>query len=82
MLSLSDKKNYRRVILKNPTLSGALHMMTSELDKREYLMIIEGQFFLFLIETIVVTPHLNCLIMTVQMSGHNIHFLVNQQKLS
>ena len=37
-------------------------------------MIIEGYFFLFLIETYVVTPHLNRLVETVQMRGHNIYF--------
>ena len=43
----------------------------SELDKRENLMIIEGYFFLFLIETICCDHHLNCLNETVQMRGNN-----------
>ena len=36
-------------------------------------MIIEGEFFLSL-ESYVVTPHLNRLVETVQISGHNICF--------
>ena len=35
-------------------------------------MIIEGNFFLFLIETICCDPHLNRLIERVQMRGHKI----------
>ena len=31
------------------------------LDKREYLVIIRDNFYLFCIKTYVVTPHLNCL---------------------
>ena len=44
------------------------------LDKREYLVIIRDNFYLFCIKTYVVTPHLNCLNETVQMKGHNIWF--------
>ena len=43
---------------------------------RGVLMIIEGKLFLFFIETYVVTPHLNRLMM-VQMRGHNICFMQN-----
>ena len=39
-------------------------------NKRDYLMINEGQFFLFFIDE------------TVQMRGHNIDFMQNEQKLS
>ena len=45
-------------------------------------MIIEEYFFLFLTETNVVTPHLNCLSKTVQMMGHNICFYAELTKLS
>ena len=37
-------------------------------------MIIEGELFLFFIETFVVTPHLNRLVKMVQVRGHNICF--------
>ena len=48
------------------------------LDMREYLIII---FFLFFsLKPYVVTPHLNHLIETVQMSGHNICFLCRINK--
>ena len=40
-------------------------------------MIIEGELFLFFIETHVVTPHLNCLVKMVQMRDHNICFMQN-----
>ena len=45
------------------------------LDKREYLMIIGDMFFY------VVTPHLNHLIETVQMRGHNIWFQSEIRKI-
>ena len=38
----------------------------SALDKREYLMVFEGQFY-FSFKPYVVTPHLNRLVKTVQM---------------
>ena len=44
------------------------------LDKREYLMIMKARFCKFCIKTYVVTPHLNCVVETVQMRGHNIWF--------
>ena len=43
-------------------------------DKREYWVIIWGNFLYFCIKTYVVTPHLNRLDETVQMRGHNITF--------
>ena len=45
-------------------------------DKREYLMII----FLISLKPYVVTPHLNRLIETVQMRGHNIRFYAELTK--
>ena len=48
--------------------------MSRALDKREYLVIIRDNFCQFYIKTYVVTPHLNRLIETVQMRGHNIGF--------
>ena len=50
------------------------------LDKREYLEIIMDNFCLFCIKTYVVTPHLNRLVETVQMRGHNICFLMRNKK--
>ena len=44
------------------------------LDKREYLVIIGDNFCKFCIKTYVMTPHLNRLVKTVQMRGHNIWF--------
>ena len=44
------------------------------LDKREYLVIIRDNFYLFCFEPYVVTPQLNRLDETVQMRGHNIWF--------
>ena len=44
-------------------------------------MIIKGYFFSFLIETIYYDPHLNCLIKTVQMRGHNICFYAELTKI-
>ena len=46
----------------------------SGLDKREYLMIIQDNFSYFSIKPYVLTPHLNRLVETVQMRGHNICF--------
>ena len=46
-------------------------------DKREYLMII----FLVSSKPYVVTPHLNCLIKTVQMRDHNICFYAELIKI-
>ena len=43
-------------------------------DKREYSMIIEGQFSYLTLKLYVVAPHLNRLIETVQMRGHDIWF--------
>ena len=43
-------------------------------------MITEEIFFLFLIETICCPPHLNRLIETVQMRGHNISFYAELTK--
>ena len=34
-------------------------------------MIIEGELFLFFIETFIVTPHLNRFVKMVQVRGHN-----------
>ena len=53
---------------------GSGGLFSRALDKREYLMIIRDNFCLFCIKTYVVTPHLNLLIETVQMRGHNIWF--------
>ena len=44
-------------------------------------MILEGYFFYFLLKPYVVTPHLNCLIETVQMSGHNLCFYAGLTKI-
>ena len=44
------------------------------LVKREYLVIIRDNFCSFFIETYVVTPQMNRLDKTVQMSSHNIWF--------
>ena len=44
------------------------------LDKRDYLIIIRDNFCLFCIKMYVVTPHLNRLVKTVQIRGHNIWF--------
>ena len=48
--------------------------LTRAIDKREYLVTIRDNFFLFCIKTYVVTPHLNHLDEMVQMRGHNILF--------
>ena len=50
------------------------------LDKRRYLLIIEGYFSYFLLKPYVVTPHLNRLVETVQMRGHNICFYAELTK--
>ena len=44
-------------------------------------MITEGYFFLFLIETNFVTPHLNRLGEMVQMRGHNLCFYAELTKI-
>ena len=44
------------------------------LDKREYLVIVWGNFCQVCMKTYVVTPHLNRLDETVQMMGHNIWY--------
>ena len=51
------------------------------LDKQEYLVIIRDNFCLVYIKTYVVTPHLNRLIETVQMRGHNICFRSKIRKI-
>ena len=40
---------------------GRIIIYNRALDKRGYLMIIEGKFFLFSSKLYVVTPHLHCL---------------------
>ena len=50
---------------------SSLSMCTSALDKREYLMTIRDKFSYFSIKQYVMTPHLNRLVETVQMRGHN-----------
>ena len=45
-----------------------------DLNKREKFMIVRDNFCLFCIKIYVVSPHLNRLIETVQMRGHNIWF--------
>ena len=47
---------------------------TRALDKREYMMKFRDIFSYFSMKPYVVTPHLNCLVKTVQMRGHNICF--------
>ena len=44
------------------------------LGERGYLMIIRDKFCKFFVKKYVVTPHLNRLVETVRMSGHNIKF--------
>ena len=44
-------------------------------------MIFEGYFSYFSLKTYVVTYHLNCLIETVQMRGHNIYFCAEMTKI-
>ena len=44
------------------------------LDKREYFEELRDNFSYFSSKPYVMTPHLNCLIETVQMRGHNIRF--------
>ena len=46
-------------------------LITRAVDKRRYLMIIEGCFS-YLLKSYVVTTHLNRLVETVQMRGHTI----------
>ena len=52
--------------------SDAVGVWSRAPDKREYFVIIRDNVCLFSIKTYVVTPHLNHLIETVQMRGHNI----------
>ena len=44
--------------------------MHRALDKKEYLVIIQDNFYLFCLKTYVVTPHLKHLDGTIQMRGH------------
>ena len=53
----------------------------TNLDKREYLMIIFLLCFYFSSKPYVVTPHLNRLAETVQMRGHNICFYAKLTKI-
>ena len=53
-------------------LSQEIHFRA--LDRRRCLMIIQNNFSYFSSKPYVVTPHLNGLIETVQMRGHNICF--------
>ena len=55
-----------------PNLKVVKIALSRALDKREHLMIIRVNFYLFCIKTYVVTPHLNHLDKIVQMRGHNI----------
>ena len=50
-------------------------------DKRKYLKIISANFSYFSFKPYVVTPHLNRLIETVQMRGHNLCFYVELTKI-
>ena len=52
---------------RGPTINIAL-------DKREYLMIMQHIFSYFSMKLYAVTPHLNRLVETVQMMGHNTDF--------
>ena len=54
----------------NQTFAAKKNRFLRALDKRGYLMIIEGYFFLFPIETI-------CFVETFQMMSHNICFMQN-----
>ena len=56
-----------------PQTNAILHL-NQALDKREYLVIIRGNFCQFCTKTYVVTPHLNRLDKMVQMRGNNIWF--------
>ena len=58
------------------TVSLAILWTNRAVDKRKYLMII----FLISLKPYVVTPHLNRLIETVQMRGHNIRFYAKLTK--
>ena len=49
-----------------------LFILSETLNKRPYLMIIRDNFFQFFIKTYVVTPHLNHLVETFHIRGHNI----------
>ena len=57
-----------------PSQKASLQLLFGALDKREYMMIIRDNFCKLCIKTYVVTPHLNRLVKTVQMRGHNIWF--------
>ena len=58
-----------------------LNYIRGLLDKREYLMITRDDFSYFSLKSYVVTPHLNCLVKTVQMMGHNICFYAELTKI-
>ena len=51
------------------------------LANMEYLMIIEDNLSYFSLKPYVVTPHLNRLIETIQMRGHNIYFYAELTKI-
>ena len=55
-------------------LVGYTETLDRARDKREYSMIIEGQFSYLTSKLYVLAPHLNRLIETVQMRGYNIWF--------
>ena len=76
-----EKKKYKTKKKKKKINALCALNMFRALDKREYLMIIEYDFSYFSFKPYVVTPYLNRLSETVQMSSHIIWFYAEFTKI-